>query len=85
MSARNQTLAARRLELLERSGVQRASVLGAAGPLLRQAATLDRMVGHVRRHPVAAVLAVAAVALFGPRRLFDWGTRALTLYMLFRR
>jgi hypothetical protein len=31
------------------------------------------------------VLAVAAVALIGPRRLFDYGTRAITLYMLLKR
>ncbi len=39
----------------------------------------------LRRYPVVTALAVGAVALIGPRRIFDLGTRALTLYMLLRR
>ena len=50
-----------------------------------KAAAADRIVGMLRRYPVVTVLAVGAVALIGPRRLFDYGTRAVTLYMLLRR
>jgi hypothetical protein len=85
MSRRSQSLAERRLELVERSTTQRAALVGDARPLLRKAAAADRIVGMLRRYPVVTVLAVGAVALIGPRRLFDYGTRAVTLYMLLRR
>jgi hypothetical protein len=85
MSLRGQGLAERRRELVERSSAQRAAILGAAEPIVRKAASLDRVVDYVRRHPVGTALAAGAVALVGPRKLFDLGTRALTLYMLLRK
>ncbi|HXU42427.1 MAG TPA: YqjK family protein [Burkholderiales bacterium] len=85
MSRRSQSLAERRLELVDRSATQRAALVADAQPLLGKAAAADRIVGMVRRYPVVTTLAVGAVALIGPRRLFDFGTRALTLYMLLRR
>jgi len=39
----------------------------------------------VRRYPVVAAVAVGAVALIGPQKIFDLGKRAVTLYMLLRR
>ena len=85
MNTHEQTLAGRRRELLERSSAQRAALLLSAEPLVRKAATLDRVVSYVRRNPVVAAAAVGAVALLGPQKIFDLGARAITLYMLFRR
>lgn len=84
MSRRDQGLAERRQELVERSAAQRAALVAIAEPVLRRAATVDRIAASLRRYPVMAALAVGAVALIGPRKLFDLGTRALTLYILFR-
>ena len=85
MNSREMTLAQRRRALIERSAAQRASILEGAAPLASKAASLDRVIDYVRRYPVAAAAAAGAIALVGPRRLFDLGTRALTLYMLLRR
>ena len=85
MSKREQGLAARRRELVERSSVQRAALALSAEPLARKAAALDRVVASVQRYPVVTVLAIGAVALVGPRKLLDLGARALTLYMLLRK
>ena len=73
------------MELVERSAAQRAALVADAQPLLRKAAATDRIVGALRRYPVVTTLIVGTVALIGPRRLFDYGTRAITLYMLLRR
>ncbi len=78
-------LAQRRLELVERSADQRAALLAAAEPIARKAAAVDRVVAYVRRHPAIASLAVGVVALIGPRKIFDLGARAITIYMLLRR
>jgi len=85
MSTREQSLAQRRQELVDRSAAQRTALVADAKPLLSKAAAADRIVGMLRRYPVVTVLAVGAVALIGPRRLFDYGTRAITLYMLLKR
>jgi YqjK-like protein len=82
---RIQGLAQRREELVERSTAQRTTVLAAAEPIVRKAAAVDRVLAYVRRYPAVASLAVGAVALVGPRKIFDIGARAITLYMLFRR
>jgi hypothetical protein len=42
-------------------------------------------VAYVRQYPVLASLAVVAVALIGPRKLFDLGARAIALYALLKR
>ena len=82
---RIQGLAQRRQELVERSAAQRTALLDAAEPLVRKAATVDRVIAYVRQYPVLASLAVGAVALIGPRRLFEVGTRAIALYALLKR
>jgi hypothetical protein len=51
---------------------------------VRKAMVVDRVVTQVRRYPVVSSLVVGAVALLGPRKILDLGTRALTLYALFR-
>ena len=79
-----QNLAQRREELVERSAAQRAALLAAATPIVAKAAAVDRVVSYVRRYPVLSSFAVGAVALAGPRRLLDLGSRAVTLYMLLR-
>lgn len=82
---RQQSLAQRREELVERSANQRRALVAAAEPIARKAAAVDRVVAYVRRYPVAAAVGVAALVLLGPRRILDLGTRALTLYALLRR
>ena len=72
-------------DLVARSAAQRAALIGAARPILEKAAAVDRVVTHVRHHPVASSLTIGAVALLGPRKIFDLGARALTLYALLRR
>ena len=85
MSHPLQDLAQRRLELVERSAVQRAAVVSGVEPLLRKAAAVDRMVASARRHPVVTVLGAAAVALLASRKGFDIATRVLAIYALFKR
>jgi hypothetical protein len=72
-------------ELVQRSSAQRAALIAAAEPILHKAAAVDRVVAYVRRYPVFTSVVVGAVALAGPRRLLDLGTRAVTLYALLRR
>ena len=79
------SLAERRRELIERSAAQRAAIVANAEPLVRAAGAADRMVSHVRRHPIAVAVGVGVVVLLGSRRLFDLATRVLTIYALFRR
>jgi hypothetical protein len=80
-----QGLAARRMELVQRSTVQRAALLVSAEPLVRKAGALDRVVTYVRTNPVFTAVAIGALALIGPKKIFDLGARALTLYTLLRR
>jgi hypothetical protein len=80
-----QGLAARRMELVQRSTVQRAALLVSAEPLVRKAGALDRVVTYVRTNPVFTAVAIGALALIGPKKIFDLGARALTLYALLRR
>ena len=42
------------------------------------------VVAEVRRYPVLSSLVVGAIALLGPRRILDWGSRAITLYALLK-
>ena len=85
MNLGRQALADRRHELARRSAAQRSELIVTAQPLLQTAASADRIVSRVRRHPVVVVAVAAAVVLFGSRRIFDLATRAFTLYALFRR
>ena len=85
MSRHEQGLAERRRELVERSSAQRAALAAAAEPLVRKSAAVDRVIAQVRRYPVLSSVAVGALALLGPRRLFDLAARAATLYALLRR
>ena len=78
-------LVQRREELVLRSSSQRMALVVCAEPLVRKAASLDRVVSYVRRNPAIAAVAVGAVALIGPRKIFDLATRAITVYALFRR
>lgn len=84
MNKREQSLAERRRELVERSSAQRAALLVSAEPLVRKTAALDRVVSYVRSNPVVSAVAVGAVALLGPRKIFELGARAVTLYTLLR-
>ena len=83
--SRMQTLAQRRDELVARSSVQRSALVAAAAPIARRAATADRALAYVRAHPLLSVAVVGAVALLGPRKLLELGTRAVALYALIKR
>lgn len=83
--SRLQTLAQRREELVARSSVQRSALVAAAAPIARRAATADRALAYVRAHPLLSVVVVGAVALLGPRKLLELGTRAVALYALIKR
>jgi len=85
VSRHEQGLAERRRELVERSSAQRAALAAAAEPLVRKSAAVDRVIAQVRRYPVLSSVAVGALALLGPRRLFELATRAAALYALLRR
>lgn len=85
MSRHEQGLAERRRELVERSSAQRAALAAAAEPLVRKSAAVDRVIAQVRRYPVLSSVAVGALALLGPRRLFELAARAAALYALLRR
>jgi len=74
-----------REELVARSAAQRAAIIASAQPLLHTAASADRVVSRLRRHPIAVTAVAAAIVLLGSRRLFDLATRAATIYALFRR
>lgn len=84
MSSRAQALARRRQELIERSSAQRAALVAEAQPLMHKAGALDRFITSVRQHPIVTGLAAAAVVLLGARQVLALGSRALTLYALFR-
>ena len=83
--SRMQTLAQRRDELVARSSVQRSALVAAAAPIARRAAAADRALAYVRAHPLLSVAVVGAVALLGPRKLLELGTRAVALYALIKR
>jgi hypothetical protein len=85
VSVREQSLEARRLELVQRSAAQRAALAVHAGPLRRKVEAFDRIAARVRRYPVVTALGVGVVALLGTRRIVELATRALTIYALFRR
>ena len=75
----------RRAELVERSTALRAALLLAASPIVQKAATADRIVAALRKHPLFTAVAVGAVAVVGTRSLAPWLTRVLTLYTLLKR
>lgn len=83
--SRLQTLAQRREELVARSSAQRSALVATAAPIARRAATADRALAYVRAHPLLSVVVVGAVALLGPRKLLELGTRAVALYALIKR
>jgi hypothetical protein len=84
MSRRTQDLARRRQELIDRSSLQRAALVAEARPLLDKAGALDRVIASVRQHPVFSGLAAVGIVLLGARQVLALGSRALTLYALFR-
>jgi hypothetical protein len=74
-----------RERLVELSTRQRAALVAAAGPLVEKARAVDRVVQYVRLNPGLTAALVGAVALLGPRKLFNMAARALTLFALIRR
>ena len=80
-----QSLEARRNELVERSRSQRAALIAGMVPMAQRLSTVDRAVASVRRYPVVSAVIAGSVVLFGSRRLFDWAARGLTLYTLLKK
>jgi hypothetical protein len=78
-------LAEHRRALVEQSAAQRAAILAVSHPFLRKAAAADRLLTRVRNHPLVVTAVAASVVILGTRKLFDIASRAVTLYMLFRR
>ena len=78
-------LRARRTALVERCAAGRAAIVAAGTPIAARAATIDRLVGSVRAHPVVATLVGGAVAGLLPRLLPAWAARVLVLYSLLRK
>ena len=72
-------------ELVELSARQRAALVASAQPLVQTLEKVDRVVGYVRDNPVVSAAAVGAVALLGPRRLWEMAARAVTLYTLLKK
>ena len=70
---------------MARSSAQRSALVATAAPIARRAATADRALAYVRAHPLLSVAVVGAVALLGPRKLLELGTRAVALYALIKR
>jgi hypothetical protein len=85
MIGRVRELAQRRQVLVARAAVQRAEFAGALRPAARKLAALDRLVAAVRRRPIVASVAVAALVLLGPRRLLYWALRVVPFIALLRR
>jgi hypothetical protein len=71
-------------ELVRQSTEQRAALVAAAEPIVRKVAHADRVAGYVWRYPVITSVLIGTIALAGPRKILDLGTRALTLYALFK-
>ena len=85
MDRHQQSLAARREELVGRSAAQRAALIATAAPLLSKAEALDRTLQRVRRYPIVTALGALAVVMLGSRKIFEIAARAFTLYALLRR
>ena len=85
MIGEQRELQRRRVELVERSTASRAALLRAAAPIVQKAATVDRIVTALRKHPLVSAVAVGAVAFAGARSLLPWLARALALFALLKR
>lgn len=85
MTRRQLALARRREELVARSVAQRAALIAGVAPLADKAATLDRILGTLRRYSLVAGIVAGVAALFGSRGLIDVASRLLNLYLLARR
>jgi hypothetical protein len=79
------TLARRRHALIARSRDQRADLMFAAQPVVRGLAMVDRVAGLGRTRPFLVTIAVAALVVFGPRKLMFWGLRVTSLITLLRK
>ena len=83
MSSRIAEIVSRREALVALAAAQRAQVAAAASslrPSLWVANLPMRVYGLVKSRPLWAVLAVAMLAVYGPRRALRWGYRGVTLF-----
>ena len=85
MNRHQLALARRREELVARSVAQRAALIAGVAPLADKLATLERIIGTLRRYSVVAGIVAGVAGLFGSRRLLDVASRLLSLYLLARR
>jgi len=91
MNRRASELLLRRGRLLERIAAQRADLVHAAQPVRAALDTVDRVAGgvhagiaYVKRNPVVAALAVAALFVIKGRRLWQWSKRAFIVWRAWR-
>jgi hypothetical protein len=75
----------RRARLVERSTELREGLLRDAEPIVRKAASVDRVVSALRRYPIVTAVAAGVVAVAGTRSILPWLTRGLTLYALLKK
>jgi hypothetical protein len=75
----------RREALVLRSTLQRLRISVQMAPAARRLAAVDRVVATLRAHPLAAGVALSALALIGQRALFRWAMRIAPIYSLFAR
>ena len=81
-------LAARRHELVGRSRTLRAQLVVDAQVVAPVLTTVDRVCGGVqwiKQHPVWLGVAVAALVVWRPSRLWRWGSKAWTVWRFWQR
>ncbi len=88
MSDRRAQLAARRLDLLDKSDRQRRSLANHAQQIEARLRGADHVIGLARRfvaQPLLLAGGLATIMMIGPKRLIAWAGRALVLFSTGRR
>jgi hypothetical protein len=79
------SLEGRRTMLVNRSVMQRETIVAQVAHASRGLALVDRVLAASRAHPAIAGIAVGGLVLLGPRVLPGWVSRIATIYFLLRR
>lgn len=92
MPSREIELALKRGQLQERIAQQRATIATQMRPVAAALATADRAIAvgrtgiaYVKRHPMQLGLALAALVILRPRRVWRWGRRAFLAWGVWRK